>query len=128
MRSTTQHHLHLGNRGIAYRGVHSTTATKLRVRVGPNGVDVVKPKGRTVDDVLVFLDQHAVWLRKQIEHIENLGKVRRSEHLRLGHILYRGEPTPIQIEHSVTANARTTVRYADGTIVIRPGTRSRAPL
>jgi hypothetical protein len=44
MRTTSQHQIRLGGRQIDYRVIHSPVAQKLRVRVGPNGVDVVKPK------------------------------------------------------------------------------------
>jgi predicted metal-dependent hydrolase len=128
MRSTTQHHIYLGNRRIAYRVVHSTTAKKLRVRVSPNGVDVVKPKTRTVDDVLIFLDQNATWLKKQVERLEKLGRVRRRECLRVGHILYRGEPTPIQIERTCNPPSQTAVNLIEGKIVVRPGSRSQIPV
>ena len=41
MRSATRHQIRLGPRRIEYRIVRSKVATKLRVRIGPNGVEVV---------------------------------------------------------------------------------------
>lgn len=128
MRTTTQHQIRLGGRRIDYRVIHSTAAQKLRVRVGPNGVDVVKPKARNPDEIRAFLDRNADWLMRQIERAEKLGNVRRSEQLRLGEILYRGEPTAIRIETPAKPAARTTVHFIDGSIVIRRGRASGTPI
>jgi predicted metal-dependent hydrolase len=128
MRTTTQHQIRLGNRRIDYRVVHSPAAQKLRLRVGPNGVDVIKPKARNADDILAFLDKSARWLVREIDRVERLGNFRRSEPLRIGEILYRGEPTAIRIEVSAKPIARCTVQIVEGSIVIRPNRSSRTPM
>jgi predicted metal-dependent hydrolase len=128
MRTTTQHQMRLGSRRIEYRVIHSPAAQKLRVRVGPNGVDVVKPKARNADEIFAFLDRNADWLMRQIERAEKLGRVRRSDQLRVGEILYRGEPTTIRIETPTKPAVHTTVHFSDGNIVIRRGRSSRTPV
>src|SRR6516225_956250 len=128
MKTTTQHQVRLGNRRVEYRVIHSATAQKLRVRVGPHGVDVVKPRARNADDILVFLDQNADWLTRQIERIEKLGSVRRSEQLGIGEILYRGEPTTIRIERPAKPTSRSTVHFIHGNIVILQSTKSATPI
>ena len=128
MRATTQHQIQLGNRRIDYRVIHSPAAQKLRLRVGPNGVDVIKPKARNADDVLAFLDKSASWLLREIDRVERLGNLRRSELLRVGEILFRGEPTAIRIELPSKPVARCTIQIGDGSIVIRPSRRSRTPI
>jgi predicted metal-dependent hydrolase len=126
--TTTQHQFRFDGRRIDYRVIHSPAAQKLRVRVGPNGVDVIKPKGRNADEILTFLDRNADWLMRQIERVEKLGNVRRSEQLRVGEILYRGEPTTIRIETPAKPAARNTVHFIDGNIVIRQGRASATPV
>jgi predicted metal-dependent hydrolase len=128
MRTTTQHQIRLGNRRVEYRVIHSRSAQKLRLRVGPNGVDVIKPKARNADDILVFLDQNAVWLMRQIARVERLANVRLREHLRVGEILYRGEPTAIRIERPSKPSVRSTVHFIDGNIVIRQSRDSNTPI
>jgi predicted metal-dependent hydrolase len=125
MRTTTQHQIRLGDRRIVYRVIHSAAAQKLRVRVGPNGVDVIKPKARNVDDVLVFLDHNSGWLKRQIDRVEKLRSVRRREHLRVGEILYRGAPAAIRIEAPLKPSARSTVNFVKGNIIIRQGRNSK---
>ena len=43
MQASTQHRIRLGGRCVDYRLVRSKAARKLRVRVGPDGVEVVQP-------------------------------------------------------------------------------------
>jgi predicted metal-dependent hydrolase len=128
MRTTTQHQIRLGGHHIDYRVIHSAAAQKLRLRVGPNGVDVIKPKARNADDILAFLDQSASWLLREIDRVERLGNLRRSEPLRVGQILFRGEPTAIRIELPAKPVARCTVQFVDHCIVIRPSRSSHTPI
>jgi predicted metal-dependent hydrolase len=121
VRATSQHQIRLGGRQIDYRVIHSPGAQRLRVRVGPNGVDVVKPKARSIDEIIPFLDRNADWLMRQIELAEKLASVRRREQLRVGEILYRGEPTTIRIETAAKPASRCTVHFIEGSIVIRRG-------
>ena len=126
MKAATQHQIRLGGRKIDYRVVCSRAARKLRVRVGPNGVEVVQPAARSSEDVSAFLDGNAAWILDQLERAERLRSVRRPVTRRSAEILLRGERTPIRIE---TADSRgNTVSYVDGEIVIRRGSRSQTPV
>lgn len=61
MRSATQHQIRLGDRVIEYRVVRSKVARKLRVRVGPDGVEVVQPASRSREEVPAFLATNELW-------------------------------------------------------------------
>ena len=52
MNSSTEHRIRLGARVVDYRIVRSKAARRLRVRVGPDGVEVVQPISRNGQDVL----------------------------------------------------------------------------
>lgn len=127
MRTTTRHQIRLGDRQIDYRVVHSPAAQRLRVRVGPNGVDVVKPRARNADDIQMFLEKHAPWLTREIARIERLRKLRRPEQFRTGSILYRGEVTPIRIEIVPTRSGSNSVSHEHGELVVRVGPSARTP-
>ena len=58
MKAATQHQIRLGGRRVDYRVVRSRAARKLRVRVGPNGVEVVQPAARNGEDVFAFLGRN----------------------------------------------------------------------
>jgi predicted metal-dependent hydrolase len=128
MKIATQHQIRLGGRPVDYRVVSSKSARTLRLRVGPNGVDVVQPAERTSEDVEAFLDRNEVWVLAQLQRVERLRGLRRPEFHRVGEILFRGEPTPVRIETASTRTHGNTVSCVDGEIVIRRGTVSRTPV
>ena len=66
MKSATLHQILLGSRPVDYRIVRSKAAAKLRVRVGPNGVEVVQPTARDRQDVSAFLRRNEVWILDQL--------------------------------------------------------------
>ncbi len=61
MRAGSHHQIEIGGRRVDYLLVASRTARKLRLRVGLNGVELVRPANRTEKEVSAFLDQNVVW-------------------------------------------------------------------
>jgi predicted metal-dependent hydrolase len=128
VKMATQHQIRLGGRRIDYSVVRSSAARKLRVRVGPNGVEVVQPAERNGEDVSVFLDRNETWILDQLERAERLRGVRRPAQSRAGEILFRGEPTRLNVETTPSQVRGNTVSHVDGAIVIRRGSGSRTPV
>lgn len=128
MQSSTQHRIWLGGRVVDYRLVRSKAARKLRVRVGPNGVEVVQPSTRNGEEVTEFLFTNGDWVLDQLERAERLRGVRRPVHQRVGEILFRGEPTRIRIETARSRAAGNAVSFVAGEIVVSRGPRSRTPV
>ena len=128
MKATTQHQTRLGGRRVDYRVVHSRVARKLRVRVGPNGVEVVQPAERNGEDVSAFLDRNEAWILGQLERIARLHSVRRPEQQRVGEILFRGQPTRLRVETTSTRARGSLVDFIDGEIVLRRGLVSKTPV
>ena len=124
MRSATQHEIRLGSRRIEYRIVRSKAAAKLRVRVGPNGVEVVQPAARDGQDVSAFMRRNEVWILDQLQRAERLHSVRRPQERPAGEILFRGEPVQVCITATGTWARTNFISVADGKILIR---RGRAP-
>ena len=127
MKAATQHQIRLGGRHVDYRVVRSKTARKLRVRVGPNGVEVVQPVARNAEDVSAFLDRNEVWILDQLQRVERLRSVRRPAQRRIGEILFRGEPTQIRVEATGTRARGNVVNFISGEIVVRRGAASQTP-
>lgn len=125
MKATTQHRMRLDGRAIDYRVVRSKTARKLRVRVGPEGIDVVQPVGRDGEEVPKFLAANGRWLIDQLSRAERLRRLRRLERRAAGEILFRGESTRIRIEATSSRAAGNVVRLVDGEIVVSRGSGSR---
>jgi predicted metal-dependent hydrolase len=55
MQAGSYHKIEIGGRRVDYVLVASRTARKLRLRVGLNGVEVVRPPNRTETEVSAFL-------------------------------------------------------------------------
>lgn len=91
--------IRLGARRVDYRLVSSPTARKLRIRVGPKGVEVLKPSARPTGDVAAFLRTNATWVIDQLEREDKRGRIRRTEHRPDSEILFRGWPTKIRVEN-----------------------------
>jgi predicted metal-dependent hydrolase len=113
---------------IEYRIVRSRTGRKLRVRVGPHGVEVFQPAGRPQSDVGTFLTDRAPWVLDQIRRVERLQAVRRPDVRKSGEILFRGAPTRIYVQGVHTRARGNKVEMLHGAIVVQRGIRSATPL
>lgn len=128
MQSSTQHRIRLGGREVDYRLVRSKAARKLRIRVGPNGVEVVQPSTRNDEDLSEFLSTNGDWILDQLGRAERLRAVRRPVQRRVGEILFRGESTPVRVEMTQSRSAGNLVRFVDDEIVVSRGPHSRTPV
>jgi predicted metal-dependent hydrolase len=127
MRATNHHQIELGGHRVEYRLVASRTARKLRLRVGPNGIDVVRPINRTEGDVLTFLEGNKEWLFDQLRRVDQFQKVRVPDR-RQGEILFRGAPTRIRIEGTADKSRGNLVHWANGEILIKRPAGSQTPV
>jgi predicted metal-dependent hydrolase len=125
MQSSTQKRIRLGGRVIDYRLVRSKAARKLRIRVGPNGVEIVQPSTRNGEEAAVFLAANRTWLLDQLDRVERLRGVYRTPWHPAGEILFRGEATPVRIETTGSRARGNSVRLLDGKIVVARGSGSR---
>jgi predicted metal-dependent hydrolase len=128
MKASSGHRIRLGGRTIDYRVVCSEVARKLRVRVGPDGVEVVQPASRNGEEVREFLAANGSWIIDQLERAERLRHVRRTKSYADGEILFRGEPIRLRIETTASRAAGNVVRLLDGQIVVSRGAGSRTPV
>lgn len=125
MRAATQHQIELAGRRIDYRVVHSKAARKLRVRVGPDGIEVMQPVGRNSEDVSAFLDRNEAWILDQLRRVERLSTVRRPETRQIDEMLFRGEPTRVRVETTEKRARGNLVEFTNGVIVVWRGTASQ---
>lgn len=124
MKIATHHQIQLGARRVGYRVVRSAAAKRLRVRVGPAGIEVIQPVGRTGDDVSTFLSRNAAWLLNQLRRAERLRSVRRPKKRNVEEILFRGVPTRVRVEESRNRARCNMVAMANGEILVYRGGKS----
>ncbi len=110
---------------VEYRIVESIAARSLRVRVGPGGVEVVHPVGRSGEDAAKFLVANSKWVLDQLARAERLRGIRRSVDRAAGEILFRGEPTRVRIEANQSRSPVNRARFVEGCLVVSRGPRSR---
>jgi len=128
MKAAIQQQTQIGGRRIDYRVVRSPTARRLRLRVGPSGVEIVQPLARNNWEVSAFLDQNAAWIIAQLRRVERLRGVRVPQQRMTGQILFLGEPTHVRIVMTPTRARGNAVALVDGAIVVRRGPGSRTPV
>lgn len=125
MKATTLHHVRIGSRRVDYRVVLSRAAKKLRVRVGPDGVEVIQPRERENKDVVDFVAANAGWIVAQLNRAEGLRGVRLTIRQPTGQIYYRGEPTPVRVELTSSQSRGNAVARHNGELVVSRGPRSK---
>ncbi len=116
--------IHLAGRRVEYRLIRSKAAKRLRVRVGPAGVEVVQPAAQRLGAVEAFLRANDQWIIAQLERIERLYPVRRPQINEGGEILYRGIPTPVQIMDHVHRQGPAKVIFEQDRLIIVRGRES----
>jgi predicted metal-dependent hydrolase len=125
MKPETLGSINLQGRKVDYRLVRSKSAKKLRVRVGPGGVEVIQPQGRE-DDVAEFLTSNGPWILDQLKRVERLRSIRRPQREGNESILFRGELTPVRVEEPQRGGANRVVQETDCLLIVR-GRASQTP-
>ena len=73
----TSDSISLAGRQVEFRLIPSRHATKLRVRVGVAGVEVIRPEARDEMEVSDFLRTNAAWIVNQLERVEGFRGIRK---------------------------------------------------
>lgn len=91
--------LTIGLKTITYKLRVSARAKRLRLTVGPDGVEVVLPPRASRDEVNRFVESHRGWIDDKVEQYRTiLDRHPGPERLEDGvHILFRGEPAPLRV-------------------------------
>ena len=70
------HAVDLGSRRVEYRIQFSRTATRCRIRVRPDGVEVLLPRDTDEERAERFLLENETWVLDQLAFIDRMGGVR----------------------------------------------------
>ncbi|MFH0996396.1 MAG: SprT family zinc-dependent metalloprotease [Pseudomonadota bacterium] len=121
------HHLLLDGQEVVCRLVCSKTAKKLRIKVKPDGVEVVVPEGRDAQEGIAFVTKNQAWVAAQLERARQLRSVRRPDVRMQGQVLFRGELVSIKVVLNDKWLAPNRVALEDGGISITCGSDARTP-
>lgn len=108
----------LGGKAVEYRLVPSRAAHKLRIKVKPDGIEVVVPEGRTRDEALAFVTANQEWAIEQLARACRLASLRRPEKRVHGQVLFQGELVSVKIIRSETWRAPNRVLLKEDGISI----------
>jgi len=108
----------LGGKAVEYRLVPSRAARKLRIKVKPDGIEVVVPEDRTDDEGFAFVTANQGWVTEQLERARRLAALRRPEKRAHGQVLFQGESVPVKVIRSERWRAPNRVLLEDGGISI----------
>ncbi len=111
----------INGREVDYRVRRADTKSHLRIRVGLGGVEIVQPSSREIEDVEAFMQAHGDWVLDQLDRTDRLRHVRRVNQERVGEILVRGIPTPIEVDETPRWRGSNRVLLRPGGLVIARG-------
>jgi hypothetical protein len=97
MKPPVLHRLRLGGRELAFRVRVARSARRIRVRIGPPGIEVIRPAGRTLAEVGHFLRDHQAWVLAQLRRVESLPSVRRAAAGQTPALFFHGLRTPVRV-------------------------------
>ncbi len=127
MKATTHERIVLRGRRVDYDVIVSKDARQSRIRVGPGGVEVVRPAAASHAEASAFLRRNESWLLAQLDRVESLRALRRPVRRQSGEILYRGESTPVRVEYVDTKARGNRVALTGREIVVRRGPQTQTP-
>jgi predicted metal-dependent hydrolase len=128
IRPSTLQTILLDGQDVECRFVRSPTATKLRIKVRPDCIEVVVPEGREVAEATDFVFENRAWVIEQLDRARQLRAVRRPDQRMRGQILFRGEPIPVSVAQIDTWQAPNKVFLEADAIVITRGPDARTPV
>lgn len=113
----------LGGQAVDCRLVPSRAARKLRIKVKPDGIELIVPDGRTDEEALAFLTANQAWATAQLERARRLAILRRPVKRAQGQILFQGESLPVQVirPEGWRAPNRVVLEYGSISITCAPG-------
>lgn len=118
----------LQGREVEWRLVRSSVAKKLRIKVGPDGVKVVLPEGRDIEEATAFISDNSDWVADQLERARQLLAARRPKKRADDRIAFRGESVAVRVVYSEAWRAPNKVAIEDGVITVTCTPCSKTPV
>src|SRR5579872_1891590 len=110
--------IELCGKPVDYSVRTSTGAKYLRIRVTPNGVEVVIPRGGDAGRVVLFLQENERWVKEQLDFVERSSGVL-TQRAKPRSLLLRGEERTIRIVEEKTTRNYGLVSEKGEELVVR---------
>jgi len=126
-RAEAKQHVLLNEQELEWQLVRSSVAKKMRIKVGPDGVKVVLPKGRDDSEAAAFVVKNGAWVAQQLERTRKLLAARIPRKRPDGCILFRGETVAARVVVAEQRRAPNKVEKESNAITITIGPRCKTP-
>jgi predicted metal-dependent hydrolase len=113
------HATDLGGRLVEYRIRRSRTATRCRIRVGPDGVEVVLPQTAVEGRAATFLQENRDWVLGQLAFVERMGGVRAAKKGSGRTVLLRGREMAVEVVTDDSARQYGLVEVTEEQVRVR---------
>lgn len=102
-RAPKSHSIELAGRALPYVVTVSARASRARIRVGPNGVEVVLPRDAPATRAAELLRAQQQWVLRQVARTETLGSLRKEPlGAKPGTVLLGGQPVSVRVVRAST--------------------------
>jgi predicted metal-dependent hydrolase len=125
IRKSSDRSIVLAGQRVDYRLVESKNGRKLRVRVGPQGMDVIHPRARPAEQIRAFLLTNERWILNQLKRVETFSGLRKRQIKVPSQILLRGKPTGIVVLESTNRGRGNKVVLNGRALLVLKGKASR---
>jgi predicted metal-dependent hydrolase len=119
MATQSYHSLNLNGRQVDYAVRISPTARRCKIRVSPDGVEVVLPRRISRKRAAALLQEHGDWVLQQLEFMQQPGSLGTTAVLPENTILLRGELTPVEIIAEESAENGGRIDHVEGKLQVR---------
>ncbi len=116
----------LDGRRVEYSIRVSAQSKRVRVRVGPSGVEVILPAHQRQTRAAEFLRENAAWVATQLERVDGLKRVR-TRQASPNTMLLRGREVAVIIDAMPSGRGTNLVEESGDRLLIRQGTNGRTP-
>jgi predicted metal-dependent hydrolase len=113
------HVVDLGDRRVEYRVRFSRRATRCRISVRPDGVEVILPRDTDEDRADSFLRENETWALDQLAFLDRMGSVRAKSKKKGHSVLLRGKDTAVEIVEENSERRFGLVEITDAGLRIR---------
>lgn len=108
----------LGGKRVDYDIRCPAGATRRRIRVTPNGIEVVIPRDVEPESATAFLRQNEAWVLEQLDFVERSSGLIRNQ-ARPTSVLLRGEERKIRVVEETTSRRYGIVEAEQDELVVR---------
>jgi hypothetical protein len=108
----------LGGKPVPYSVRLSPGSVRRRIRVSPNGIEVVIPRGGKAESASEFLQKNEKWVLEQLEFVERSSGIFRSQS-RPRSLLVRGEERTVRVVAEKTTRSYGLIHEEGDEVIVR---------